>query len=321
MTTTEIATTDAPPCTRAEAEELLDRYNTARDNLGLAFGHWHGLYVEMHDREAWRAFGYAGWGEFAEQELGVERTKAYRLLHQAELVASLESAGIEVSSVSQRTAALLAGDDVAVGEIVDEVEQGVKPAQAVRNAANRRRPAARPERTPEPPAEPEPAPAVSESMRAAREALGRRTPLVGLPRPAPEVVAGDGAEREQPGSPEQPGAWEDGPVECDTSPATIPTPRAVWKHLLDQLLDADPAEMAEVATADEIAFFQGWTDRFKIARVFVTNGKPVPKAAPKPASKATSDCPHPRPSCSPSKGGKAFCRLCGKEVEWSAVEQ
>lgn len=319
MTTTEIATTDAPPCTRAEAEELLDRYNTARDALGLAFGHWHGLYVEMHDREAWRAFGYAGWGEFAEQELGVERTKAYRLLHQAELVASLESAGIEVSSVSQRTAALLAGDDVAVGEIVDEVKEGVKPAQAVRNAANRRRPAPRPERMPEPPAEPEPAPAVSESMRAAREALGRRTPLVALPRPEqPQATAEANPAGAADESREKRGKEGFEPEPVAPPP---PTPRAVWKHLLDQLLDADPAEMAATATGDEVAVLKGWWDRFQIARVSVINGKPVPKAAPKPAPATASECPHPRPSCSPSKGGKAFCRLCGKEVEWSAVEQ
>lgn len=73
------------PMTRAEARTVTDRINTTAGQLC-------DLLVEAHERGAWRALGYATWGEYVGAEIRVTRQRSYQLLDQGRVMAALREA-------------------------------------------------------------------------------------------------------------------------------------------------------------------------------------------------------------------------------------
>jgi hypothetical protein len=126
-----------------EARRMLARLLDASAQLYLRAGEWHVLFTALHDRKAYLALDYGSWDEFVTVELGMSRDQSYRLLDKARVLGALSEAGVQAptSLISQRQAAVLAGDPTAAGEIAEAVDAGAPVAEAVREATNRRRPA------------------------------------------------------------------------------------------------------------------------------------------------------------------------------------
>lgn len=64
--------------TEAEARECVDAIKSGIINVGRKL-------LELHEREGWRALGYASWRECAQAEFGFRQSRVYQLLEAAEI--------------------------------------------------------------------------------------------------------------------------------------------------------------------------------------------------------------------------------------------
>lgn len=118
------------------------------ERIRQAAGELWSLLAEAHDREAWRALGYASFKAYVEGEFSMHRVTAYRLIDQARVVAALaEASGVaHALHVSQREARDLKPhlDEVAdsVRDAIAEVEGDVpeqRVSEIVRDVVDRER--------------------------------------------------------------------------------------------------------------------------------------------------------------------------------------
>lgn len=141
------------PMTATEARELTDRINRTAGEL------WR-LLLEAHEREAWRALGYASWKAYVETEFTITRQRAYQLLDQGRVIRLLQEAAGNVSTVvdiSERTAREIKPTLPEVTtEIRERVEAGEEPETAVRDVIEEARGARREPPKPAAAREPEP---------------------------------------------------------------------------------------------------------------------------------------------------------------------
>jgi hypothetical protein len=120
------------PLTAPEARELTDRIRGTAEKL-------HSLLQEAYDRGAWSALGYTSWREYAAEELSISKSRAYRLLDHARVLAAIEeAAGLERGEISQSgkfpvaaTSDLKAVLPAVVEEIRGRVEAGEEPEAAI----------------------------------------------------------------------------------------------------------------------------------------------------------------------------------------------
>lgn len=135
-----------------EARELTNRINHAGSRLV-------GLLEEAHERRIWEAYGYASWVEYAQAELTISRSHAYRLLDQSKVVGAIEEATGERVEIPERQARALKPDLPAVtAEIKERVESGESVAEAVKHTVEARKAKRTPDDSPvgdEGPEEPE----------------------------------------------------------------------------------------------------------------------------------------------------------------------
>lgn len=98
--------------TESEARDLTDRINRTAGDLCL-------LLVEAHERQAWRALGYDSWKEYAEHELQISRSYAYRQLDLGRVTLALASA-VMVNDASPN-------GDTAIPPITEIAAREIKP--------------------------------------------------------------------------------------------------------------------------------------------------------------------------------------------------
>lgn len=120
-----------------EASALTDRIRTTTESL------W-SLLLEAHERKAWTALGYDTWQGYVETEFGMHRRTSYKLLDQARVIAAIgEAAGvcpighIDISEYAARE--LKPVLPALTDEIRTRIEQGEKPAEAVRAVVKAKR--------------------------------------------------------------------------------------------------------------------------------------------------------------------------------------
>lgn len=130
MATTHVQThTDgriATPCTAARARELTDRLLS---ELGTA----HRTLLTIWEEKAWTGLGYSNWREYAQAELFMSQSHAYRLLDQGKVTAALEAAS-NFSPIGEITIEAAREIKTILPEVTDEVRARVaagEPANTV----------------------------------------------------------------------------------------------------------------------------------------------------------------------------------------------
>ncbi len=121
----------AGPMTKAQAREITGRIQSAGSELSL-------LIAEAHDRQAWKALGYANWTEYREKEFSFTKQRWHQLVdHGNALKQIAEASGQKSTAVdfSEATARAIKADMPAVTEdIKSRVAAGEKPKKAVDEA-------------------------------------------------------------------------------------------------------------------------------------------------------------------------------------------
>lgn len=131
MAATAVAQT--APLTTDEARELTNRINHAGDRLVA-------LLTEAHERRVWEALGYPSWAEYAQAEIRISRSHAYRLLDHGRVERAIEAATGERVEITERAARELKPDLPEVtAEIKTRVESGESVAEAVKNTVEARK--------------------------------------------------------------------------------------------------------------------------------------------------------------------------------------
>jgi len=116
-----------------EARELTSRINHAGNRLV-------GLLEEAHERRIWEAYGYASWVEYAQAELTISRSHAYRLLDHGKVERAIEAVTGERVAIPERQARELKPALPAVtDEIKTRVEAGESVAEAVKHTVEARK--------------------------------------------------------------------------------------------------------------------------------------------------------------------------------------
>ncbi len=113
---------------RKDALALTDQIKGAADRL------WE-LLLEAHERRAWNALGYRGWGEYIEGEFQHTRRWGYRLVDQGIVIRAIqEAAGVcPKGHISERVARDIKPHLAAVTqEIRERVTRGDEPEVAVK---------------------------------------------------------------------------------------------------------------------------------------------------------------------------------------------
>jgi len=125
------------PCTLKQAQALTVRIQTMQADL-------YDLVTEAHDRDAWKVLGYDSFGAYAEQELSIGRSQAYRLIDQARVIGAVSEA-YQISGtagISERAAQQLKAHlevlRANVTAAVEAADPGEEPAAALRAVAETR---------------------------------------------------------------------------------------------------------------------------------------------------------------------------------------
>lgn len=137
MAATAVAQT--APLTTDEARELTNKINHAGDRLVA-------LLTEASERRIWEPLGYASWAEYAQAEIKISRSHAYRLLDHGKVERAIAEATGERVEITERTARELKPDLPEVtAEIKTRVESGESVAEAVKHTVEARKPKPAPE--------------------------------------------------------------------------------------------------------------------------------------------------------------------------------
>lgn len=113
------------PLTADEAQELTGNIRNAAEVLWV-------LIAQAHAGQAWRPLGYQSWEAYVRGEFNMSRSRSYQILDQARVIAAIESAAPDGTSVHLSVAAArdLKGS---LDEIVPELRQrteGMSPRDA-----------------------------------------------------------------------------------------------------------------------------------------------------------------------------------------------
>lgn len=131
------------PMNKGEAKALTDRIRSAVDGL------WQ-LLLEAHDRQAFKALGYATWEAYVKDEFGMGRSRAYQILDQGRAIEAIREATGDLSTmvdISERDARdIKPALDEVKADVAARVEAGQQPAEAVQEAVAAGRTKAKEER-------------------------------------------------------------------------------------------------------------------------------------------------------------------------------
>ncbi|SEG95177.1 hypothetical protein SAMN04489712_1722 [Thermomonospora echinospora] len=124
---------DAPPMDAGQAQALAGRIRRSIAEVERAWGVLADLVCQAHQGQAWRALGYASWGEYAHAEFGIGRAHAYRLVDMATTAEQLHGAVAEVVASLTGPVVSPAGDALALlsGRALRDVRGRVDQVAAV----------------------------------------------------------------------------------------------------------------------------------------------------------------------------------------------
>jgi uncharacterized protein YgfB (UPF0149 family) len=177
------------------------------------------LLVKAHDGQAWRALGYATWGEYIATEFDMSRSRAYQLISHARFVAELDA-----GSVSTNVDNLTEGETRGLGPVVGEVK--AKIAEEVGKL--------------EDPTDEDRATVTHEVVTHFKQRNAAKRADIVPPRPTPEPPARVSPERAAP---------VPAPAETDPPELRKRLSRSVDKQT--DLLRLDPSECAAVVLPDD----------------------------------------------------------------------